>query len=403
MLTIISCADFYAELKEQGINFFAGVPDSLLKDFCAFLDRQESPQRHIIAANEGNALALAAGYHLATKGIGLVYMQNSGLGNTVNPLLSLADPLVYSIPVLLLIGWRGQPGTKDEPQHAKQGQVTPALLEAMHIKYAVLPENMGEARQTLKDTLEYVREKSAPATLVVPVHTFAKYPPADETGEEEDGESKVSAAGEEIGKELEDNATGYTLTREKALQVLLEKMQPADVVVSTTGKISREIFEYRAENRQGHHRDFLTVGSMGHSSQIALGIALAKPRRNVYCIDGDGSLLMHMGALAINGTTKPPNFKHVILNNGAHESVGGQPTAGFKIDIPGVAQACGYKQVFSAETAEEIINAMEDFEVKEGPVLLEIRVKKGARSNLGRPTTSPLENKQHFMNFLSSS
>ncbi len=403
MLTIISCADFYAELKEQGINFFAGVPDSLLKDFCAFLDRQESPQRHIIAANEGNALALAAGHHLATKGIGLVYMQNSGLGNTVNPLLSLADPLVYSIPVLLLIGWRGQPGTKDEPQHAKQGQVTLKLLEAMHMKYAVLPKDMGEARQTLKNILEHVREKSAPAAMVVPAHTFAKYSPAEETGEEKDGEGKNSATRGEAGKELEVNKNEYFLTREEALQVLLEKMQPADVVVSTTGKISREIFEYRAENRQGHYRDFLTVGSMGHSSQIALGIALSKPRRNVYCIDGDGSLLMHMGALAINGTTKPANFKHVILNNGAHESVGGQPTAGFKIDIPGVALACGYKQVFRAETVEEIINAMEELKEKEGPVLLEIRVKKGARSNLGRPTTSPLENKQHFISFLNSS
>lgn len=382
-IDIINCADFQQELKKNGINFYAGVPDSLLKDYCAFVSSNEEGHRHIIAANEGNALALAAGHHLATGEIGLVYMQNSGLGNVVNPLMSLADPLVYSIPALLLIGWRGKPGVKDEPQHAKQGQVTLKLLEAMEVEYAILPENIEGARKTLTEAVSYMKANNAPYALVVPPGTFASY-----------DDSKC--------QEFKDEKGNYDslLTREEALKVLIPLLADTDVVVSTTGKTSREIFEYREEYAQGHQQDFLTVGSMGHSSQIALGMALARPERNIYCIDGDGSFLMHMGALATNGAISPHNLKHIVINNGAHESVGGQPTVAESIDIPGIARACGYQEVYQAQTEEEILAGTRGLKLASAPSLLEIKVKVGARSNLGRPTTSPIENKEQLMKFL---
>ena len=369
--------EFYSAIVESDISFFTGVPDSLLKDFCAYITDHTKPESHIIAANEGNAVGLAAGHFLATGNPALVYMQNSGLGNAVNPLTSLVDPDVYSIPLLLVIGWRGEPGIKDEPQHVKQGKITIPLLQAMDIQHCILPDDQKLAVKCLNEAVHVMRAEARPFALVVRKGTFEPY---------------------RLKKKTSGN---YEMSREDAIKIIASHLKSDDVVVSTTGKASRELFEYRvATGQQDTGQDFLTVGSMGHASQIAMGIAFAKPKRNVYCLDGDGSLIMHMGALAIIGSQHLVNFKHLIINNQAHDSVGGQPTVGNQIDIPAIAKACGYKQAWQAETGDELLERLELLQLAEGPVLLEIRVNKGARTDLGRPTSTPIENKMSFMRFL---
>ena len=373
MVKMISCQKFHEFLIKNGIDFFTGIPDSLLKDFCAYVTDNTVEQKNIIAANEGNAIALASGYYLATGKFGLVYMQNSGLGNAVNPLTSLTDLEVYSIPMLLVIGLRGEPGVKDEPQHVKMGKVTLDILETLQIPYKVLDDNYEDI---IKEAKNHMEQKKSPYAIVVKKGTFDEY------------------------KLKNIKQTSYSLNREEAIEAIVSVLDENDVVISTTGKTSRELFELRKKNDLGHEKDFLTVGSMGHSSSIALGIALEKPDRTVYCFDGDGALIMHMGALATIGHLKPKNFKHIIFNNFAHDSVGGQPTAAFGIDIPKIAKANGYKEGFSAQTRDQIIDHIKKIKEIEGPILLEIKVNKGARKDLGRPTTTPIENKEAFMEFL---
>lgn len=366
-------------LSSYGIDFYAGVPDSLLKQLCACLTDTLPAEQHIIAANEGGAIGLAAGHYLATGRIPVVYMQNSGEGNTINPLTSLTDKDVYGLPVLLLIGWRGKPGVHDEPQHVKQGKITIPLLEVLGIRYVVLSHDEDVADSQVEDAVRYMQSTGESYALVVEKDTFESY------------ESQVAASGRP-----------FPMSREDAIHLVAASMGERDIVVSTTGMISRELFEYRVTKRQGHERDFLTVGSMGHASQIALGIALAQSKRRVYCFDGDGAVLMHMGAMAIVAQMAPKNFVHVVFNNGAHDSVGGQPTVGLAINLPQVAQAVGYNHVFSAVTEGELVTCLEEMNGIDGPVFLQICVRKGNRKDLGRPTTTPVENKEALMKFLKS-
>ena len=375
---MIDCGAFCERLEAHDIDFFTGVPDSLLKDFCAYVDDHGRDGQHLITANEGAAVALAAGYHLATGRTGLVYMQNSGQGNIVNPLTSLVDHDVYGIPVLLLVGWRGEPGVKDEPQHVKQGKITLTLFETLGVPYTVLPDDVEPIDAILTTAVASMKERSMPYALVVRKGTFHPYKPQRTT------------------------TPTHPMLREEALRLVVDTLDPRDIIVSTTGKTSRELFELRQARGEGHGADFLTVGSMGHASQIALGIAMQQPDRRIYCIDGDGAVVMHMGSLAIIGSVAPPNYRHVIINNGAHDSVGGQPTVGFVIDIPAIASACGYRAVYRAETADEVPEGMSKLQSATGPALLEIRVRTGARPDLGRPTTTPQQNKTAFMEFLAS-
>lgn len=374
---MISPKNFFELLNERGITFFTGVPDSLLKDFCAYVTENVSKENHIINSNEGASIALASGYYLASGKPALIYMQNSGLGNAVNPLLSLADKEVYSIPMLLLIGWRGEPGKKDEPQHIKQGRVMLKMLEAMEIPFEVINSSTKNIKDIIAKSYSVIEKNNCPYALIISEGTFKEY----------------------ILKE--DIVTGYPLVRENAIKIILDNLSAEDVIVSTTGKTSREVFEYRKNNNQGHQNDFLTVGSMGHCSQIALGIALNKRNKQVYVLDGDGAVIMQMGTFTIAGTDAPENFKHIILNNGAHDSVGGQPTAGFKVDFPVIAKSCGYKFTAKAETEEQIKEGIKNLSQSKGPSLLEIRVNKGARKDLGRPTSTPEENKRSLMEYLS--
>lgn len=379
---MISPKFFYDILANYGIDFYAGVPDSLLKNLCAYITDHADAQHNIIAANEGGAMGLAAGHYLATGQIPVVYMQNSGQGNIINPLASLTDKDVYNIPVLLVIGWRGKPGVHDEPQHVKQGKVTTGLLNVMGIDYTVLSKEEDKAESQIKKAVEYMQRTKECYALVIEKDTFDSY--------------QLSI----VNSQLE-----LSLSREEAIQTVAAALGEKDCIVSTTGMISRELFEYRTAMNQGHERDFLTVGSMGHASQIALGIAMEKTDRRVWCFDGDGATIMHMGSMAIVGQKQPKNFVHVVFNNGAHDSVGGQPTVGLNIDLPAIAKAVGYKAIFSVETKdylEELLAShFSPLTSYEGPVLLEIKVKKGNRKDLGRPTTTPIQNKEALMQFLS--
>ena len=375
---MINTIDFYDYLRKKNIDFFSGVPDSLLKDFCAYISDNVSEKMHIITANEGSAIGLGVGYYLSTKKTPLIYMQNSGFGNTVNPILSIADDLVYGIPMLLLIGWRGEPGIKDEPQHIRQGQVTEELLISMKLPYAIL-HSKSDFKKVIDEAISSATNLSKPFAIIVKADTFEKY------------------------KLLNEIHTSFELDREGAIKLIIDSLKESDIVVSTTGKASRELFEYRENLNQSHEKDFLTVGAMGHTSSIAMGIALQKLNQNVYCIDGDGSVLMHMGSLAINGQLKGvKNFKHIVINNGAHDSVGGQPTVGYDVDFVLIAKACGYDYVSSASTSAEIIEQLFAFSNYQGACFLEIKVNKGSRTSLGRPSTTPKENKNSFINFLTN-
>ena len=367
---------FYDLLIKNGTDFFAGVPDSLLKNFCAYVTDNAPASNHIISANEGSATGLATGYHLATGKIPMIYMQNSGEGNMVNPLLSIADPDVYSIPMLIVIGWRGEPGVHDEPQHVKQGKVTCDLLDAMKVPYEVLSDNEADLPAQFEKAYKYIKENNAQYAFVIRKGTFDEY------------------------KLVNNIPVEGKMSREEAIEKIMLGADDKTAFISTTGMISRELYELRDKHGQNHDRDFLTVGGMGHASQIALGIALQKKDRQIYCLDGDGASIMQMGGMATIGSRKPSNYVHFVLNNGAHDSVGGQPTVGREIDLCVIAEGCGYENVVKVETPEELDAVLHDSETKEKLTFVEVLVKKGARKDLGRPKSTPQENKKALMEFL---
>jgi len=368
---LIDTLNFYNYLINKDINLFAGVPDSLLKNICTCITNNKEAT-NITTANEGNAVALAAGYHISTNKYGVVYMQNSGLGNCVNPLLSLTDEKVYSIPMLLLIGWRGEPGTKDEPQHIKQGELTIPLLETMEIEYLILDETY---EKQIDYCIDYMKKKNKPIALIVKKDVFSSY--------------KGSKA-EPI----------YELTREESLDTIIDCLDDNDFIVSTTGKTSREIFELRENKNEGHANDFLTVGSMGHTSSIAYGMSLGTDK-NIYCIDGDGSFLMHAGSFGVITENADKNFKYILINNGAHESVGGQPTVAFDINIEKILEGFGFKKIYSAKNKKEIEKALNEMKDELLSALV-IYTKQGSRDDLGRPTVSPVQNKEAIMKKINS-
>ena len=372
----INSLDFYKELIKNGVDFFSGVPDSLLKELCLCIDENISDDKHLIAANEGNAISLAAGHYLATKSTPVVYMQNSGIGNAINPLLSLCDEDVYAIPMLLIIGWRGEPGIKDEPQHLKQGKVQIELIKSLGIPYEILSSEDDDYKTKIYKSIENARSKSSPTILLVKKGTFEK------------------SINQKKNNQID------LMIREEALKIILKNIDNDAVIVSTTGKTSREIFEIREKNNDSHERDFLTVGSMGHCSSIALGIALAKPHRKVYCIDGDGSMLMHFGSMASIVSKKPQNFRYILLNNEVHESVGGQETAAKYLNISAIIKAMGIKNVYTVKNKEMIYENIDLFISSNGPSFLEVKIKPGSREDLGRPTIKPVKNKDSFINFL---
>jgi phosphonopyruvate decarboxylase len=378
---MIDPTTFLAALDEADIRFAAGVPDSLLKDVCACITTRFPAERHVIATNEGAAVGLAIGHFLATGRPALVYMQNSGLGNVINPVASLADPLVYGIPMLFMIGWRGEmkaDGSQlhDEPQHVKQGQITIAQLDVLGIPYRLLDENTADIEALTKELTQLALTRSGPVALLVRKQTFSAF---------------------KFDSKRDDQ---HLPTREQAIKFLIDALPENTPVVSTTGMASRELFEHRKASGKGHDHDFLTVGGMGHASQIAAGIAIEHPGGKVLCIDGDGALLMHMGGLAISG--KQSNLIHVVINNGAHDSVGGQPTLAQNLDLASIAGNCGYGFVAQAATEQDILDNLQTAIKGNCSAFLEIKCRRGARPDVGRPDRSPAMNKQDFMNFLKS-
>ena len=360
-----------------GSDFYTGVPDSQLKALCNYLMATYGidPKHHIIAANEGNCTALAAGYHLATGKVPVVYMQNSGEGNIINPVASLLNDKVYAIPVVFIVGWRGEPGTHDEPQHIYQGEVTVKLLEDMDIATFVIgKETTDEEAEKAMDAFRTLLAQGKDVAFVIRKGALTDAPKVEYRNEN-------------------------TMVREEIIRHIVQA-SGEDPVVSTTGKASRELFEIRAANGQGHKYDFLTVGSMGHSSSIALGVAVNKPEQRIWCIDGDGAVLMHMGAMAVVGANRPKNLIHIVINNAAHETVGGMPTVAGQIDLTAVAKACGYPNAVCVDSFEELDRELEAAKGRRELSLIEVKCSIGAREDLGRPTTTALENKENFMNYL---
>lgn len=360
-----------------GSNFFTGVPDSQLKSLCDYLIFKygTDAHHHIIAANEGNAVALAAGYHLSTRKYPVVYMQNSGEGNAVNPMASLMDEHVYGIPAIYVIGWRGEPGVHDEPQHVYQGMITCKLLELMNISYMVIDKNTtdDEMQEKMKD-FSVLLSQGKSVAFVIKKGALSN-------------DNKVSYHND------------YVATRESVIDTII-KYTGEDPIVSTTGKASRELFELREKYNQGHQHDFLTVGSMGHSSSIALGIAINKPEKRIWCIDGDGALLMHMGSMTCIGNYAPDNLIHIVINNEAHETVGGMPTNTKQLDLLKIAEACGYKKCYKADNLDALNTVLSEAIESKVLTFIEVKASIGARADLGRPTTTAKENKNNFINFL---
>lgn len=360
-----------------GSDFYTGIPDSQLKPLCDYLMGTYGIDagHHVIAANEGNCAALAAGYHLATGKIPVVYMQNSGEGNIINPAASLLHDKVYAIPMVFIVGWRGEPGVHDEPQHIYQGEVTVRLLELMDIKTFIIGKETSdeEAGAAMNEFREILKAGKDVAFII-----------------------KKGALSTDVKAEYKND---YSMSREQIIKRIVN-VSGEDPIICTTGKASRELFETRAANGQSHKYDFLTVGSMGHSSSIALGVAWNKPDAKVWCVDGDGAVLMHMGSVAVIGANAPKNMVHIVINNEAHETVGGMATVASRTDLPAVARACGYPYAVSVDSFDDLDRELADAKKRNALSFIEVKCRIGARDDLGRPTTTALENKQNFMNYL---
>ncbi len=366
---------FGGMLRRLGIETVTGIPDSTLKVFCDYMNHEgkEAFLHHIVPANEGAAVGIAIGEYLATGRPACVYMQNSGLGNTVNPLTSLAHRDVYGIPMLLVVGWRGEPGTQDEPQHKYMGKVTPAMLETLDIAYSIV------ARETTQQELEGYLEEAR--------HAF----------EEKRQYALIVRRGAFLQRRLYSYKNTYALSREEAIGMIAGWLEPDDLVVSTTGKISRELYE-QSDAQIGNHRQvFMTVGGMGHANMIAYQLAKRQKGRRVICLDGDGALLMHMGNMAFVGANPEDNFVHICLNNQAHESVGGMPTGAPDISFWALAEKLGYERTVCVSSLKGLERALTDIRRERKLTFLEVLVSLGSREDLGRPVETAQSNKETFM------
>ena len=378
---MIELSRFLKALKSVNVNFVTGVPDSLLKDICGFISDNMSKNKHVIATNEGSAIGLAIGNYLATESVPLVYLQNSGIGNTINPLASLADPSVYGIPILLMIGWRGEINNniqiKDEPQHLKQGEITLSQLDLLDIPYVIISKDSRNIEDMISKSVCSAKSRKGPFAIVVRKNSFEKY----------------KKSNYKIAKVID------LPSRKKVLETIINNVPENIPIVSTTGVSSRELFEIRSELSAHHNSDFLTVGGMGHASQIAAGIAIANTNRKVFCIDGDGAALMHMGAFAINSDQE--NLIHILINNGVHDSVGGQPTKGQNLNFSKIASEFGYINSYQLKNISQIPLLLKKVLKKSGSTFIEIICKPGFSNNLSRPSICPEKSKDSFKSFLS--
>jgi phosphonopyruvate decarboxylase len=365
----LSCKDFYNKLKSHNIDFYTGVPDSLLKDYLSYIKNKNN----YILPNEGMAVSFASGYHLATQKIPCVYLQNSGLGNTINPLMSLVHEKVYNIPMLLLVGWRGEPYKKDEPQHLAQGEVSEPILNSLGIKYSILPDHIEYAQFIIDESVEYIKKTNKPCVLLVKRQTFENY------------------------TSLKESNSNANIKRYSALKIIAEQLSDCKIV-STTGFTSRELYDIRKKQNNNFDNDFYVVGSMGHCSSIATGLAMYSDKK-IVCIDGDGSALMHLGSMSTIGNLKPNNLIHILLNNNVHESVGGQTTNCSNTNFVDIAKGCGYANSYLVNNEKELIKLLEHIQKFEGtgPVFIEVKINTGTIESLGRPDNNFINVKKEFM------
>jgi len=372
---VISAKDFVDYLKKQNIDSYYGVPDSLLKELTSYIYENFDEDKNLIAANEGNAIAIAAGYNLSTGKVPVVYMQNSGLGNCLNPLTSLTNKEVYSFPMLLLIGWRGEANSSDEPQHILPGRVIEKQLELLEIPYLILSSD-SDFKAIINKAIDLISHLQTPVAILVRKKTFGKY-------------------------NVQQKHQPPIFSRKDAINCIISNCKASDLILSTTGKASRELYELRMERNESR-KDFLSVGSMGHLSSIALGLSQGSKSKNIICIDGDGSCIMHMGALATLGSKKVNQIKYILLNNGAHDSVGGQSTVGFKVDFIKIAEGCGFDSVYKCQSNHALIEIINSKDFKEKNIFIEVVIDIEKRDNLPRPSASPIENKNDFLRHLKS-
>ena len=372
----MECESLWQIFRKMGLTFFSGIPDSTFQAWMTFLDYEHGKKlTNIIACNECEAVAIATGFHLATGKIGVVYMQNAGEGKAINPLASLSHPDIYSIPLLLMIGWRGEPGIKDEPQHKKMGEITLPLLDLLDIPYRILTDSRNETETMIRDLIEIAYSEKKPVAII------------------------ISKGIIQNNSSIPSHQDDLNLSREEAIKTIVNNLLSSEVIISTTGKTSRELYEYRIA-RNEVPRDFYTVGGMGCAASIALGVALQYPEKEVIIFDGDGSLLMQMGSMATIGHYAPQNLCHILLDNRSHDSTGGQPTVSATVNFKDIAFACGYTVVETFQKQEELTQGIKEMRTQIGPKMMIINVKKGSRSDLGRPRTTPIQNKIEFMKFL---
>jgi len=366
----------YSALKNAGVEFISGVPDTLLNDFCLGLESHWSKDQHVLAANEGNAIALASGYHLATNTVPLVYMQNSGMGNTLNPLISLTDKSVYSMPMVILIGWRGEPGSGDWPQHQRQGELSPVLLEFLEIPFKILDENEASSLTSIEWAVREARKLNQPTALLVKKNVLAK---------------KEKSRFDESGQI-------YTLSRENAIKEIINQVPNDALFVASTGRITRELHAIRELLGQSHEYDFLNVGAMGHAVSIAAGIATAQPNKTVVCLDGDAAAMMHMGSMPITANLELSNLLHIVLNNGVHESVGGQQSVAFSANLTGIGRNSGYETIDEfVASLDKLKQGLETLQKATKPAFLEVRIKKGMRVDMPILKADTIELKDLFI------
>jgi len=375
---MIKCEEFFEILKSNDFTFFTGIPDSTFKDWMKYLaDKDGKGLKNVVACNECEAIAIASGYHLATNKIGIVYMQNSGFGKTINPITSLCDPEVYSIPVLLMIGWRGEPGESDAPQHKKMGKIMLPLLDTLQIPYSILNPDLELIKKEIKRAIEYLKNKNGPYALIFRRNFFQFY---------------------DMKKKTLNN---YSLTTKEAIELIMSNLTNDEVViVSTTGYISRKLFEYRESGKKEHYKSFYNIGSMGCAGSIGLGIALQKPDKRIIILDGDGSAIMQMGTFTTIGKYSPTNLVHIILDNEAHESTGGQPTNSPNVKFIDIALASNYKLAILIKSKEKLLEALETIKNHKGPIAILIKTKVSSDSDLKRPERLPKEYKKEFMKYL---
>ena len=358
---MISTVNFIDELKRNSIDFFTGVPDSVLKKLSNKFEKFDK-NKHVLAFNEGSAIALGIGYHLATNKIPCIYLQNAGLGNAINPLVSIAHKNVYSIPLLMVIGWRGSPNRKkDEPQHNVKGKITRKLLSTLGIKNIVIKNKKDLLK--LRKLIKFSKQKKIPVACLIEQNSLVE-------------KNKPSI-------KLKSNF-GSNIERSDVIYELLHSIKNDTKIVSTTGYTSRELNQIRREKKLGRGKDFYMVGGMGHSSMVALGLSL-KLKKQIICLDGDGSLLMHMGSLRSAGIFAKKNFKHILLNNAVHESVGEQRTFSENLDFLKLVKKLGYRNSYKTSKKNKLKKIINIFLKSKGPSFLEIKIKTGTIKNLTRP------------------